>query len=149
MKKSESNTGTRLIAANCGDDYQVCPAAIVKIDKEIVVKWNDWNEMCSKLKEKYTEFVGAEFVGVDIEFLDSLADNENDSEYVENWADTLDAEGDMWVEDIQPDDYTIIDEKIWGNAVYVSGDGYISFKGQGKHSGIEYWTESIKLTEIL
>ena len=116
-------------------------------------KWKHWDEVCKGLKEQYTEFCTAEFVGVDVTFLNSMGDvqtPENEEEY-ENWADVLGSGGDIWVETTDDDsdnDYVVVEERIWGTTVCISGDGLISFKGNGKHSGTEYWTESIKLEEL-
>ena len=153
MIRNDKNTGVRLVTANCGDEYSTCPAALVRVDKEMLEKWKHWDEVCKGLREQYTEFCTAEFVGVDVTFLQVLEDvkTENEEDDTENWADVLDREGDIWVEtadDDSDDDYVEVEEKIWCTSVCMSGDGYVSFKGNGKHSGTEYWTENIKLEDL-
>lgn len=140
MKKSKNPTNTRLLKGYCGDDFQICPAAILTITPEVVEKWKLWDKIASETKEKYTEFVSSEYIGVDIQFLGGLS---------ENLDETLEKEGDIWVTLTgKKNELFLIDEKIWGTAVNVSGGGYISFSGQGKHSGIEFWTESININDL-
>ena len=145
MIRNDKNTGVRLVTANCGDEYSTCPAALVRVDKEMLEKWKHWDEVCKELKEQYTEFCTAEFVGVDVTFLGGVSNGEED------WDGVLNEQGDIWVETADDDsdnDYVDVEEKIWGTSVCVSGDGYVSFKGNGKYSGTEYWTENIKLEDL-
>jgi len=156
MKRSEKATGYRLVAANCGDEYSTCVAAIIRVDSAMLEKWRYWDKVCSEMKSQFSDFVVAEYMGVDVTFLSSMADvqtgqtADGEEEY-ENWADILGDTGDIWVEttdDDSDDDYVVVEDRIWGTTICISGDGLISFKGNGKHSGTEYWTESIKLEEL-
>ena len=54
----------------------------------------------------------------------------------------------VWVSDVEEEDCTVVDDRMWGASVVIHGDGCIGLKVSGKNSGIEYWTTDIKLSDI-
>lgn len=141
MTRSDKLTKWLLVHAECGDDYQCCVAAIVKIEEGELSVWEEWLYKTKREGEDSDRYLSSTYSGADVEYIESLS---------EEWEELLAEEGQMWIEEFQEEDedYTLVEDRIWGNSITVSRYGTLQIESSGKDSGINYWTVDIDIEKL-
>lgn len=143
MKKSDKPSPFILVKANVQSEWDVCNCALVEIDDKATHLWKIWDKSATELGERHKGDVA------------NLSMYENSAEYLnielpEDIEEVLNTKG--WchvdIEGADVDDMEHPEQRTDCHMMKLYGDGSVCWVSYGKHTGEEFWTETININEL-
>jgi len=152
MKISEKPTGYILVRAHTNSEWDSCDCALVTIDNianEHHHVWRNLNRKANLLKDEYSNMLCIEVLTHKVEFLntDGVGDKWEELSLVGQ----LPKQGWAFVEIEENDEHLthIPEQTVEGHTIRFYGENHVNWTGLGKHTGEEFFTETISLADII
>ena len=148
MKFTNTPTDTILVKANTNSEWDEVDFAILHLNKE---EWLGKLEDAVQLSKKYGWFSCIEF-WQDVEYYiaSSKQHNETIDTLIEEVLGFLDDSPWSYIETTEEELelFRRPEQIVKTGSFSVTPEGYLSHKGYGKHTGEEFFAESIKITDL-
>lgn len=144
MKLSEKPTDYILVTARTNSEWDNCDFAIIYGGKT----WNEWLQVRLKAAqemEKHNDFCFLKFFDTSIQFFNS--EEEFDDKILEKLQEKSWAFVDL--ENGEDEEFSIPENRLEAHVISLSSNGYGKYIAYGKHTGEEFYTESIHFADIL
>jgi hypothetical protein len=152
MKISQKPTEYILVRAHTNSEWDICDCALVTIDNIANNHYHEWRKLDTKanlLKNEYPIMLSIEVFTHNVEFLDLVGvdDKWEESLLVEQ----LPKQGWAFVEIEENDEHITYKptQTIQGHTIKFYGESQVVWTGLGKHTGEEFFTDTISLADII
>lgn len=149
MKISEKPTEYILVRARVQSDFDSCNSCLVCVADSYLKQWKTWDDAATQQKNTTSGFVYSCY----IETSEFLYTKDTDPEWntVENIADEIPYDKHWMFVEIEDteEEIQLPQQRIDCHMVKMFGNKEMCFVGYGKHTGEEFFTETINLADII
>lgn len=149
MRISEKPTEYILVRATVQSEWDSCNSCLVCVSDSYLKRYRQWNDKATQQENADTSFLHSCY-SESSEFL-YLKNTDPEWITIQNIAEDIpDDKHWMFIElEDTEEEIQLPEQRVDCHMVKMYGNGGMCFVGYGKHTGEEFWTETINLADII